>query len=82
MADTVSIGNRVAVHRKLNGLTQAQLARQTSYSLSYVRAVEQGREPASPAFTAAVARALRVEPEELTVCHTERRSKKRDHLKA
>lgn len=66
MADTVSIGSRVAANRKLIGLTQAQLAAQCNYSLSYVRAVEQGREPASPAFTAAAARVLRVEPEDLT----------------
>lgn len=66
MTDTVSVGSRVAAQRKLNGLTQDQLSRLTSYSLSYIRAVEQGREPASPAFTAAVAHALRIEPEELT----------------
>jgi transcriptional regulator with XRE-family HTH domain len=62
----MSIGTRVATRRKLAGLTQAQLAQRANYALSTVRAVEQGREPASPAFTAAVARALRVEPEELT----------------
>ncbi|RJQ89708.1 XRE family transcriptional regulator [Amycolatopsis panacis] len=62
----MGIGTRVASRRKLAGLTQAQLAQVTHYSLSTVRAVEQGREPASPAFTAAMARALKVDHEELT----------------
>ncbi|HVK25182.1 MAG TPA: helix-turn-helix transcriptional regulator [Actinokineospora sp.] len=66
MTESVSIGSRVAANRKLIGLTQTQLAVASNYSVSYVRAVEQGREPASPAFTAAVARVLRLEPEELT----------------
>lgn len=65
MTTDIGIGTRVASRRKLAGLTQAQLAQLTHYSLSTVRAVEQGREPASPAFTAAMARALKVEPEEL-----------------
>lgn len=60
------IGKRVAYERKLAGLTQAQLATRTGYSVSMVRAVEQGREPASPGFTTAVAKALGIEPEHLT----------------
>ncbi|MEV4129626.1 helix-turn-helix transcriptional regulator [Nocardia sp. NPDC049707] len=60
------VGHRIAVERKLAGLKQIQLAQKANYSLSLLRAVEQGREPASPAFTAAVARALQVEPEQLT----------------
>ncbi|WP_245721381.1 helix-turn-helix domain-containing protein [Nocardia pseudovaccinii] len=60
------VGHRIAVERKLAGLKQIQLAQKANYSLSLLRAVEQGREPASPAFTAAVARALGVEPEQLT----------------
>ncbi|WP_280318172.1 helix-turn-helix domain-containing protein [Nocardia wallacei] len=59
-------GKRIAAERKLAGLKQIQLAQRTNYSLSMVRAVEQGREPASPAFIAAAARVLRVEPELLT----------------
>ncbi len=59
-------GERIAAERKLAGLKQVQLAQRTNYSLSMVRAVEQGREPASPAFIAAAAKALHVEPEYLT----------------
>jgi transcriptional regulator with XRE-family HTH domain len=55
----VGVGERVAERRKLNGLTQAQLAHRAHVSLSLVRKVEQGSAPASPAFTAAVATALR-----------------------
>ncbi len=58
--DDESIGEVVATERKLAGLTQAQLAQRAHVSVSLVRAVEQGRVPASPAFVAAVARALDV----------------------
>ncbi|WP_246868959.1 helix-turn-helix domain-containing protein [Saccharopolyspora sp. ASAGF58] len=51
--------------RKVAGLNQHALAQRASYSTSMVRAVEQGREPASPAFVAAVARALNIETEQL-----------------
>jgi len=51
--------------RKVAGLNQQALAQRANYSTSMVRAVEQGREPGSPAFVAAVARALGIEPEEL-----------------
>jgi transcriptional regulator with XRE-family HTH domain len=60
------VGQRVAVERKIAGLSQAQLASRAVYSLSMVKAVEQGREVASPGFIAAVAKALGVEPEQLT----------------
>ncbi|MGH3998939.1 MAG: helix-turn-helix domain-containing protein, partial [Pseudonocardiaceae bacterium] len=55
----VGIGKRVAERRKLNGLTQAQLAHRAHVSLSLLCKVETGQRPASPAFTAAVATALR-----------------------
>ncbi|RKT84215.1 helix-turn-helix domain-containing protein [Saccharopolyspora antimicrobica] len=64
-ASGLTIGERIAMARKVVGLNQHALAQRASYSLSMVRAVEQGREPASPAFVAAVARALSVETEEL-----------------
>ena len=51
--------------RKVAGLNQQALAQRANYSTSMVRAVEQGREPGSPAFVAAIARALGIEPEEL-----------------
>lgn len=60
-----TIGERVATARKVAGLNQQALAQRANYSLSMVRAVEQGREPASPAFVAAVVRALGIETEEL-----------------
>ena len=53
-----SIASAVATERKLAGLTQQQLASSAHVSVSLVRAVEQGRVPASPSFVAAAARAL------------------------
>ncbi|MGI5222283.1 helix-turn-helix domain-containing protein [Nocardia sp. CA-290969] len=61
-----NVGQRVASERKLAGLSQRALAARASYSLSMVKAVEQGREPASPGFISAVARVLRITPEQLT----------------
>jgi transcriptional regulator with XRE-family HTH domain len=61
----VGIGERVAERRKLNGLTQDQLAQRAHVSVSLVRKVETGQRPASPAFTAAVAMALRTTVAEL-----------------
>lgn len=59
------VGKRVATERKLAGLNQDQLAQRAGYSKSMVKAVEQGREPASPGFIAAVVGALHIEPEQL-----------------
>ncbi|GAA0516071.1 transcriptional regulator [Saccharopolyspora subtropica] len=66
MTDTLGVGDRIATERKLAGLTQHQLAQKAAYSLSLVRAVEQGRKPALPGFIAAVARTLGIDPEQLT----------------
>lgn len=60
------MGQRIACERKIAGLSQRALAARASYSLSMVKAVEQGREPASPGFISSVARALRISPEQLT----------------
>ncbi|NEW37462.1 helix-turn-helix transcriptional regulator [Nocardia cyriacigeorgica] len=60
------LGQAVAAERKIAGLSQRQLADRAAYSLSMVKAVEQGREIASPGFVSAVARALRIMPEQLT----------------
>ncbi len=60
------IGYRVASLRKLAGMTQAKLAGVAHVSVSLVRAVEQGRVPASAAFTAACARALGLDVATLT----------------
>ncbi|WP_280383384.1 helix-turn-helix domain-containing protein [Nocardia wallacei] len=59
-------GEAIARERKLAGLTQRGLANRITYSLSLVKAVEQGREPASPGLISAVAKALRILPEQLT----------------
>lgn len=61
-----NVGQRIASERKLAGLSQRALAARAAYSLSMVKAVEQGREPASPGFISAVARVLRITPEQLT----------------
>lgn len=54
------VGGRVAQLRKLAGLTQEQLAQRAHISRSLLKKVETGAAPASPAFTAAVARVLGV----------------------
>ncbi|MEV6061024.1 helix-turn-helix transcriptional regulator [Nocardia asteroides] len=60
------VGQAIAAERKMAGLNQRQLADRAKYSLSMVKAVEQGRETASPGFISSVARALRIAPELLT----------------
>lgn len=76
----IGIGERVAERRKLNGLTQAQLAHRAHVSLSLLRKVEQGSAPASPAFTAAVATALRTTVSELYDQPSLRYGAERDHI--
>lgn len=76
----VGIGDRIAQRRKLNGLTQVQLACRAHVSVSLVRKVEQGSAPASPAFTAAVAKALRTTVAELYDQPSLRYGAERDHV--
>jgi transcriptional regulator with XRE-family HTH domain len=64
--DDERIGAQVAAVRKLRHMTQRELARRANVSYSLVTKVESGHAPASPMFVAAVARALRVEPQRLT----------------
>ncbi len=64
--DDAGIGERTARARKLARLTQLQLAQKANVSMSLLRKVERGTRPASPAFIAAVARALGVNVEALT----------------
>ncbi|WP_245549052.1 helix-turn-helix domain-containing protein [Nocardia exalbida] len=59
------IGKALASERKLTGLSQVALAKRAGYSLSMVKAVEQGREAASAGFVAAVAKALGIDPDRL-----------------
>ena len=60
-----AVGHRLALQRKLAGLTQQQLATRAHVSVSLISQVERGVVPASPAFTAAVARGLGIEVEAL-----------------
>ncbi|MGH4008515.1 MAG: helix-turn-helix domain-containing protein, partial [Pseudonocardiaceae bacterium] len=60
-----AVGQRLKVQRKLAGLTQYQLADRAHVSKSLVEKVERGAAPASPAFTAATALALRIDVETL-----------------
>ncbi|MDQ4021719.1 MAG: helix-turn-helix transcriptional regulator [Actinomycetota bacterium] len=60
------IGARTAELRKIYGMTQRALALRANVYYSLLRKVEPGQRPASPSFTAAVARALSVHVEELT----------------
>lgn len=66
MLDEDSIGSRVASTRKFRGLTQRRLADLAHVSYSLLTKVESGQVPATPAFIATVARALRVDIIELT----------------
>jgi transcriptional regulator with XRE-family HTH domain len=59
------VGVRVARARKQRGLTQNGLAQRTSYSRSHIAQVEAGHKVATPAFVAAVAGALSVDPADL-----------------
>ncbi len=60
------VAARVIELRKLAGLTQLQLAKRASVSISLLRKVEQGSMSASPMFIASVARALGVLVTDLT----------------
>jgi transcriptional regulator with XRE-family HTH domain len=64
--EIAGVGRRVAEERKLKGWTQQKLADKAKVSLSLVRAVEQGRVPASPSFVSASALALKVGVSDLT----------------
>ncbi|BAW06100.1 helix-turn-helix domain-containing protein [Nocardia seriolae] len=61
-----NVGQRIAAERKIAGLGQRQLATRANYSLSMIKKVEQGTEPASTGLISAVAKALRITPEHLT----------------
>ncbi|MGH3938936.1 MAG: N-6 DNA methylase [Pseudonocardiaceae bacterium] len=61
----VGVGERIAVRRKLSGLTQEQLANRAHVSVSLLRKVEQGSVPASSAFITAVAKALSISVSDL-----------------
>lgn len=60
-----SVGHRLALARELAGLTREQLAARAQVSKPLVAQIERGEVPASPSFTAATARALRLDVETL-----------------
>ncbi|MGH3916190.1 MAG: helix-turn-helix domain-containing protein, partial [Pseudonocardiaceae bacterium] len=60
-----AVGRRMAMQRRLTGLTQHQLASRAHVSKSLITQVESVALPASPAFTATVARALGIDVESL-----------------
>ncbi|MFB7454029.1 helix-turn-helix domain-containing protein [Streptomyces sp. NPDC056194] len=64
--DNGHTGKRIAQQRKLARLTQRELADRIPYSYSWLTQVECGARPASVDFTAAVARALRIDVTVLT----------------
>lgn len=65
MDEAEGVGRRVRAVRKLAGWTQDRLAQHAHVSTSLVKAVEQGRVPASPAFVATAAHALGVSVHDL-----------------
>ncbi|WP_433665574.1 helix-turn-helix domain-containing protein [Nocardia sp. CA-128927] len=64
--DRASVAARVKQARILGGLTQKQLAAKSNVSLGLIRAVEQKKATATPAFLGAVSKALRVSVNDLT----------------
>lgn len=60
-----AVGYRLALQRRLAGLSEQQLAAFSRVSASLISQVERGVMPASPSFTAAVARALGIDVEAL-----------------
>ncbi|GLW64467.1 hypothetical protein Arub01_27110 [Actinomadura rubrobrunea] len=64
-ATPVHVGKRIARARKRRGLTQQGLAQRAKYSRSHLAQVEAGHKVATPAFVAAVAAALSVDPAEI-----------------
>ncbi len=61
-----SVGARIAENRRLAGMTQTEFAAKISYSVGYLKKVEEGHKPASAALTAAAARALNLDVTSLT----------------
>ena len=78
--DADGVGRRVRAARKIAGLTQRQLAGRAHVSVSRVKQVEQAKVPASPAFTAGVARALGLSVADLYDQPTPRFGSERAHV--
>lgn len=60
-----SVGTRLARARKRRGLTQIGLAQRSLYSRGHIAQVETGKKVGTPAFVAAAAAALGVDPAEI-----------------
>lgn len=60
--EPIGIGVRIARERKRRGLTQQGLSERSRYSRSHIAQVEAGHKVATPAFVAAVATALGLDP--------------------
>src|SRR6266511_1200058 len=75
-----SIGRRIADARKARGLTQEALAQRSAVSVSLLRKVEQGSRDATPAITAAVAKALGVDVTSLTGQPYDQHGRRRDRI--
>jgi len=56
--DEAGICQRIAANRNIRRMSQADLADRIPFSLSLLREIEQGTHDATPAFTAAVSKAL------------------------
>jgi transcriptional regulator with XRE-family HTH domain len=78
--ETHSIGRRIADARKARGLTQEALAQRSAVSASLLRKVEQGSRDATPAITAAVAKALGVDVTSLTGQPYDQHGRHRDRV--
>lgn len=63
---TDTTAQRIALARGRRGLTQLGLSDRSAYSRSHIAQVESGHKAATPAFLAAIAAALHVDPTELT----------------
>ncbi|NUS56560.1 MAG: helix-turn-helix transcriptional regulator [Streptomycetaceae bacterium] len=60
-----TVGARIARARKRRGLTQIGLAQRSTYSRSHIAQVEVGRKVPTPAFVAAIAPVLGLDPSEI-----------------
>ena len=59
------LGQKVRLHRKLNGFTQEKLAEKADLAPTYISDIERGRENISIDAVARIAKALRVELDEM-----------------
>lgn len=80
--DDAGIGERISATRKLRRMSQADLAARIPFSLSLLRKIEQGSRDATPAFTAAVARAVSTDVTVLTGQPYDQHGRARDKIHA